>query len=144
MLKIIAFAALFVIVSFAAYIRLAPMDAARWHNQEIPDFSGENKQLSGGFLARYAVADDAAAELARLDEIIRATPRTRMLAGSLDAGRLTYVTRSRIMGFPDYSTLAIGPDGTLLIHGRLRFGKSDLGVNRARIIGWLAQLDAAG
>jgi uncharacterized protein (DUF1499 family) len=34
-------------------------------------------------------------------------------------------------------------DGDMLqIHGRLRFGKSDLGVNAARIDGWLRQLQA--
>jgi len=49
---------------------------------------------------------------------------------------ITYVTRSRVFGFPDYTTVRqAGPQ--LEIYGRLRFGRSDLGVNAARIDGWL-------
>jgi hypothetical protein len=47
-------------------------------------------------------ADRAA--LARLDEIALATPRTTRLAGSPDEGRITWITRSALWGFPDYTT----------------------------------------
>ena len=50
-------------------------------------------------------------------------------------------------GFPDYTTVSILPAGTfdnagplLMIDGRLRFGRSDLGVNKARIERWLTAL----
>uniref|UniRef100_UPI0024B9D19D DUF1499 domain-containing protein n=1 Tax=Marinovum algicola TaxID=42444 RepID=UPI0024B9D19D len=80
---------------------------------------------------------------AAFDAVMRATPRTEVLAGSLEEGRITYVTRSKLMGYPDYTTLSLTetPQGALLeVFSRARYGKSDLGVNRARIEGWLAAL----
>jgi uncharacterized protein (DUF1499 family) len=56
---------------------------------------------------------------------------------------VTYVTRSRVMGFPDYTTVRQAGD-MVEIYGRLRFGKSDLGVNAARIDRWLRRLAEAG
>ena len=70
-------------------------------------------------------------------ELRDATPRTRALGG-WDDQRL-YVTRSALWGFPDYSTVRLA-DGQIEIYGRLRFGKSDLGVNQARIRNWLTDL----
>jgi uncharacterized protein (DUF1499 family) len=85
----------------------------------------------------------AEGDLATLDRIIRDTPRTRWLAGSVQEGMVTYVTRSRVMGFPDYTTVRQAGD-MVEIYGRLRFGKSDLGVNAARIDRWLRRLAEAG
>ena len=79
--------------------------------------------------------------MSRLDRIIRDTPRTVVLAGTPEEGMITYITRSRLWGFPDYTTVEARP-GMIVIHGRLRFGSSDVGVNRARIDGWLATLAA--
>lgn len=74
--------------------------------------------------------------LERLDDIIRETPRTRIVAGSVEQGMVTYETRSAMFGFPDYTT--VRRNGSRIeIFGRLRFGASDLGVNAARIEGWL-------
>ena len=88
------------------------------------------------------VVSDAPGRFARLEEIILATARTERLAGSAEAGMATYVTRSKVFGFPDYTTIR-QRDGQLEIYGRLRFGKSDLGVNKARVESWLAHLDHA-
>ena len=73
-----------------------------------------------------------AAALARVDAAARALPRTRVLAGSVNEGRITYVTRSKVIGFPDYTTVEHS-DGLLRMHARLRFGRSDLGVNAERL-----------
>ena len=49
---------------------------------------------------------------------------------------ITYITRSRVFGFPDYTTVRqAGPQ--LELYGRLRFGGSDLGANAARLDHWL-------
>ncbi|WP_428515957.1 DUF1499 domain-containing protein [Roseovarius sp.] len=85
------------------------------------------------------VVSDDGDTLARLDTIIRDTSRTTVLAGSVDEGMITYVTRSALWGFPDYTTVA-HRDGRIVLYGRARFGKSDLGVNAKRLDGWLAQL----
>lgn len=115
------------------FIRLAPSDPATWHvAPEVP----QNRDLTGGVMR---VVPHAAGALAQIDAIARATPRTSVLAGSVDEGMITYITRSKIMGFPDYTTIRQEGD-TLVIHARLRFGRSDLGVNRARIDSWLSDL----
>ncbi|TNF64220.1 MAG: DUF1499 domain-containing protein [Rhodobacteraceae bacterium] len=122
-----------VVVVGMGYIRLAPSDPAQWH---VPPRVTQDENLAHGVKRLVQVGPD---DLARLDAIIRATPRSRRLAGSVEEGFVTYVTRSRIMGFPDYTTLRQEGD-SLQVYGRLRFGRSDLGVNRARVDGWLAEL----
>ncbi|MBQ0749371.1 MAG: DUF1499 domain-containing protein [Roseovarius sp.] len=122
------------IVAGMAYVRLAPSDPARWH--AMPE------SLAPGDLAGGAVRV-VPGDLAALDAIIRATPRTQILAGDVAQGMITYVTRSRVFGFPDYTTVRQTGE-RLEIYGRLRFGKSDLGVNAARIDGWLQRLGQAG
>lgn len=123
-----------------AYVRLAPIDVAGVH--VTPDAGGPGDYpAEGGFTAVRAISADAGAVLDQARAVALATPRTRLLAGSPAEGIMTFETRSRVMGFPDYTTVAVAGD-LLTVHGRLRFGRSDLGVNRARIEGWLAQLDA--
>lgn len=113
------------------YVRFAPHDVAKWH--QMPG-AISNQDFSAG--AMRIVAVDG---LERLNEIILATPRTRVLAGSVEQGMITYVTRSAVFGFPDYTTIrAVGPQIEIL--GRLRFGRSDFGVNAARIDRWLGAL----
>lgn len=119
-----------VLVAISAYVRLAPADATRWH--QMPD-GITNRDAEGGAM-RVVEAGEGA--LDRLHEIILASPRTTVFAGSTDEGMITYVSRSRVFGFPDYTTVR-DTGGQIEIYGRLRFGKSDLGVNAARIDGWL-------
>jgi len=122
-----------VVLGFAAWVRLGPSDLSRWH---VDVFFAEDEDLPGG--ARRVVPGG---DLAALDQIVRATPRTVVLAGSVAAGHITYVTRSLLWGFPDYTTVKVSGD-SLLIFGRLRFGAADLGVNARRIDGWIAALGA--
>jgi hypothetical protein len=113
-------------VAFMLYVRFAPSDPARWHQ---PVAATADEDRTGG-AAR--VLDGGAEAFARIDEAARALPRTDVLAGSLAEGRITYVTRSKVFGFPDYTT--VERDGnTIRMFARLRFGSSDLGVNRARL-----------
>ncbi|REC58451.1 DUF1499 domain-containing protein [Rhodosalinus sediminis] len=127
---------LLVAANFAAWVRFAPSDPARWH--VAPEVTGD-EDLTGGVKRRVAGAGPEA--LRRFDAIARATPRTQVLAGSVAEGMVTYVTRSALWGFPDYTTVAQEGDD-LIIHGRLRFGTSDMGVNRARVDRWIAALRA--
>lgn len=114
-----------------AYVRLSPLDAARWH---VALSGRADEKLQGGILRN--VAGDAAL-FAQLDAVIRATPRTAVLAGDVGAGHITYVTRSLFWGFPDMTTVH-AQGGQIRIFARLRFGMSDLGVNAARVTRWLA------
>lgn len=127
-----------VILGLMAYVRLAPTDVARWHQIAAVASSGD-VMAAGGFIAVRPITADAAQVLAALDAIARATPRTRVIAGSVAEGMITYQTRSLLWGFPDHTTVAMQGD-LLVIHARLTFGQSDMGVNRARVLDWLDQL----
>lgn len=117
------------LVALLAYIRLAPHDTARWH---LPVQATSDADFDGG--AVRVVKGD----LAALDRVIRESG-AQVLAGSVEEGMITYIVRSRLFGFPDYITVQRKDEG-LAIFSRLRFGKSDLGVNRKRIDAWLAKL----
>ncbi|MDW4548674.1 DUF1499 domain-containing protein [Defluviimonas sp. D31] len=121
-----------------AWIRLAPSDPARWHVD--PAVPGE----PDGARATLSLPGQGPAEtLARLDAIARAAARTVRLAGSPEEGRITWITRSAVFGFPDYTTAQAvrnGADVDLTLHARQRFGRRDFGVNAARLRDWTAAL----
>ncbi|MDW4497616.1 DUF1499 domain-containing protein [Sulfitobacter sp. D35] len=126
---------LVVVIGLLAYIRLAPSDPARWH-QPVP--YSENTDMQSG-AARVIKAEPNA--LARIDAAARGLQRTSVLAGSVEEGRITYVTRSAVFGFPDYTTVEQN-DKQLKLYARQRFGRSDFGVNRDRLEQLLAALEA--
>lgn len=118
------------VVGALAYVRLAPSDPTIWH---VAPQGDSDKDMMGGALR---VAQTGPGGLAALDARAMATPRTERLVGSVDEGMVTYVTRSRVIGFPDYTTAQ--QDGDVLrVYARLRFGRSDFGVNRNRVDQWL-------
>ena len=130
-----------------AYIRLAPSDPAVWHlDMTAPGFR------PGASWAAFCpppgsrnapLINDAAAILSDLDAIALRWPGTRRLAGSPSNGRITWITRSRLIGFPDYTTAQILPDPSgprLCVLARQRFGSGDGGVNAHRILSWAQSL----
>lgn len=133
-------ALLILLAGLMAYVRLAPSDPALWHidlasrpaaiASPSPDTVTQLK--NGAYI-------DSTAPLAAWDAAAMATPRTTRLAGSVAEGRVTYITRSLLWGFPDYTTAQTTPQGTL-IFARQRFGGNDWGVNAARLRDWLANL----
>lgn len=126
-------AVLLLVAGAVAYVRLAPSDPARWHvAPDLPaDLSaGEVRAMRGA--AALRLEGDSALILARLDETMIGLPRTTRLAGSVEEGRITWVSRSRLWGFPDYTTAQLRGDG-VEVHARLRFGSEDMGVNAARL-----------
>lgn len=140
MTRLLLVALALLIVGGAGYIRLAPSDPARWHvppaGAEGPP--GEIVPVKGG-ATLHLTARDPAALLAALDVVALATPRTQRLAGSVEEGRITWITRSQLWGFPDYTTAEVTPDG-LVIWSRQRFGSNDWGVNALRLEFWLTRL----
>lgn len=129
-------------------MRLVASDVAEWHigpsDATRPDTPNDFLAATPGFTAAepdlaLPPAEDAVGFLAALDRVAMAEPRTERLAGSPDEGRITWVQRSAIMGFPDYVTAEAGPEGRA-VWSRARFGRSDFGVNRARVERWLARL----
>jgi hypothetical protein len=133
-------------VAVGAYVRLAPTDPADWHVDPATAEPGPGRFVvkpEGGDTDGPLLDMPPRDALATLDRVARATPRTQVLAGSVEEGRITYLTRSAIWGFPDYTTVEAVPaeDGSrLVIFARLRFGESDMGVNAARVRAWLDAL----
>ncbi|WP_374426310.1 DUF1499 domain-containing protein [Tabrizicola sp.] len=127
------------LVVFAGYVRLAPSDPARWHVAPLGDGPWGVVVPAEGSASLRLESADARELLARLDTVALATPRTTRLVGSVEEGRITWVTRSALWGFPDYTTAEVRPDG-LYIYARLRFGRGDMGVNAARLQAWAQAL----
>lgn len=148
-MKLLLGGLLAVLVLALLAIRLAPSDPARWHADPRRAPAGRD----GGWVLRAGDGDAPGPEgplapeamLTLFDEIAMQTPRTRRLAGSPEEGRITYITRSAVFGFPDYTTVAAVPrpegGSGLVLHARLRFGRADMGVNRARVERWAMQLE---
>jgi len=122
-----------VLIGLGLYVRYAPTDIARWHRMPAVI---ENRDFDNGVMR---VVPGKAEDLEQLHMIIVHTPRTRVLAVSPDGHMRTYVTRSRVLRFPDYITVRYR-DGHIEIWSRARFGRSDLGVNAERVERWLRAL----
>ena len=138
MLSFLIAALALLMLGFMAYVRLAPTDVARWHRIVEATAPGDGGR-SGSFLAVRNIAAPKEEVLAEVEQRALGTPRTTLLAGRVDEGMMTFVTRSAFWGFPDYTTVAVQGD-LLVIYGRQRFGSSDFGVNKARIESWLETL----
>jgi uncharacterized protein (DUF1499 family) len=130
----IGLAVLILIVGLLAFIRLAPTDVARWH---VPVTAREDKDLTGGAIR---VIEGSEARMQALQEIALNTDRTSLIAGSAQEGMMTFQTRSFWMGYPDQTTVHLDGD-QIRMFARLRFGQSDMGVNKARLEAWIGALD---
>lgn len=118
------------------FVRLAPSDPLDWNTQ--PEFS-EDKEFRGGVFRVVRTGPDG---LERFHRIAASAPRTSVLAGGPQDGMATYITRTQVLGLPDYTTAK--QEGDLLkVYARLRFGRSDLGTNKARINRWLDRMERA-
>ncbi len=131
-----------VVIGLAGVIRLAPSDLGRWHGR-VAFADGQDApwdRVQAGVGRAYLRISRAKGEpglvLARVTELAAQTPRTRVLAGTVGEGRITWITRSAVWGFPDYTTAEMRGDGVYFF-ARLRFGRADFGVNAARLQGWL-------
>jgi|tagenome__1003787_1003787.scaffolds.fasta_scaffold20680653_2 uncharacterized protein (DUF1499 family) len=86
--------------------------------------------------------------LARLKAIALAEPGTRELYCGTGCDHTARILQhTQLMRFPDTIDIEVLPAGdnraTLAIYSRSLLGRSDFGVNRARIARWLAALDAS-
>lgn len=123
------------VVALLAYIRLAPSDPAIWHIAldprpailGIPSPDDVVTQRNGAYM------DLPAASFAALKSIAAVTARTQILTETPD--HITWITRSKLIGFPDYTTAQLTPKG-LIVYARQRFGGEDWGVNAARLTAW--------
>ena len=142
-LPVLAFAA------FAVWVRTAPSDPAQWNipvANATPPMPGPCAEkvvtVAQGARATCLLPGDPQSVLTTLATQSQAAA-AEVLAGTPAAGRMTWISRSRLMGYPDYITAEVTPTagGTRLdILSRQRFGSQDMGVNAARLRLWLAAL----
>ena len=146
MLKYIIALGVFAIAASLVYIRLGPVDTAQFHKVPSPQPVGDYERIDGIMVVRE-ITDTPINVMGELNRIALDTPRTRRIAGDLGTDLVTYETRSLLIGFPDYATVSfVEPDTIgnerrlMVIDSRLRFGNSDLGVNKRKVMGWLEAL----
>ena len=130
-------------------VRGSEHDPAVWHiDPLVTERTGKPNDYLAAPEGTTAAAPDRvltrapADPLGAFDRAARAAPRVEVVAGAPAEGFVTYVQRSALIGFPDYvSVRAVEtPSGpSLAVWSRSRYGYSDLGVNKARIEGWLAE-----
>jgi uncharacterized protein (DUF1499 family) len=135
-----------ILVSGLVYIRLAP-DEVDFVHVDPPFGANPGAPILADNGALFAEDFNAPPEtvLAAVITVAAATPRTTIVAGDIDERMITFVTRSLVFGFPDYTTVRAVATATgtrLTILARLRYGKSDFGVNEARVREWLKALEA--
>lgn len=148
-LKFIGAACVIAVAAALAYVRLMPINQAVFHvdpeTVERPSIRGYVLLRDGADITPPVFDETKEALATRLEQIILATPRTQKQAGDLTGDFASYVTRSRFWGFPDVATVKIVPSengaSKLLIYSRQVYGLEDLGVNKARVDGWLTALN---
>lgn len=146
MIRYLIVFAIFIAVALVVYVRMAPFEAARFHKEAFPAAAGDYPNRNS-FVAVRALTAAPEDVMKALDAVILKTPRTKRMAGMPGLELITYQTRSALFGYPDYTNVSIIAPGTvdnagslLIVRGQARFGASDMGVNQARIKGWLDQL----
>lgn len=138
-LKYILLGLFFVALTGAAIVRVRPLDPAVWHSAEAFEAAAANTQaivLEGKTPSEVAEA---------FTEVALATPRTEILAGSLQDGFASYVTKTKIWAFPDVSTVKLTEvDGgtEVRVWARQVYGVEDFGVNAERVAAWFEALQA--
>ncbi len=132
----------------AVYVRNANDDPQVWHlDPEGAKDTGKPNNFrvspTGEGKAHQSPVFDMspAALMTKFQKMALAQPDT-ILLGERD-GFATYVQRTKLVQYPDYiSVKAVEADGgsALHIYSRSRFGYSDGGLNKKRILSWLKKL----
>jgi hypothetical protein len=144
---LIGLVVLLVLAAIAAgiYFRTVSMPPETWHVDPAaatpPD--SPNYELRAG--DRAPVFDVPADVMAARIDAIATSEGADLIGGSLGEGHMTYVARSRLMGYPDAISVRLTPvtQGTRVeIYSRSRFGYSDMGVNAARVARWIERARA--
>ena len=127
-------------VSAAVYFRLVSMPVAVWHVDPAgaAPLDSPNFELRQG--AEAPLIPAPIAEVAARLDAVAAEEGAQVIAGAASEGFVTYVARSRLMGYPDAISIRLTEDGDATrvdIFSRSRFGYSDMGVNAARVARWI-------
>ena len=137
MSQFILVAAIIVLVvwgGLAFWIRSVNPDAARLERPDAMPDPGIHTTMGGS--TTVLMPDDPDAAFDRLQQVVQTGDRTKRVAS--DPDHRSFVTRTKVMGFPD--VIHVWRDGDrLAISGHLTLGKGDAGVNKRRNAAWLAE-----
>jgi uncharacterized protein (DUF1499 family) len=78
---------------------------------------------------------------AAIQRVATSAPRSFLQVEYPERLQAHYVLRSDWLNFPDLVTIQVTLDSHLILWSRSVYGRSDLGVNKARLATWLAALD---
>lgn len=137
-LYILGFAAVFLVL-----LRLVPVDSEEFHEDPAEaDTRRSEVRLIGREAPRYPV--DAETMLETLKSIATNSWHVAVAEGSVDEGMITFVARSKLLGFRDFITVK-GTDeaggSKLAVFARPRVNGYDWGANVRRLDRWLAELE---
>ena len=148
-MRALALLLLAVLAIALSYARLAPSDPKTWN---IDPTDPAIKPGPKGYLLRAngdapAPVFDAAPGmlLEVLEDVALMTPGTERLAGDPLRRQLTFLSRSTVLGLPDYTTVqavAIGARTSLVVYARSRFLPMGKAKHKARVDGWLKALES--
>ena len=143
-MKVLIYLVVFVLVVAALWIRFAPHDVDRWHVDpaDAPEPQGNGWRIIGEDAPRFP--GDFETVVSNLTDIALSEPRVRLLDGGEDEGLVTFVARSKWVGFPDYVTFKAVQEGEktkVATVSRARYPGSDWGTNRERLDRWFAELE---
>ncbi|NNL19265.1 MAG: DUF1499 domain-containing protein [Boseongicola sp.] len=138
---------LIVLVVFGGlgWIRFAPTDIDDWHVD--PAIANDPGPRGYRLMGREAPRLDGDPDLVleALMEVARGEPRVRRLDGSIDEGMITFVARTKWIGFRDYMTfkaVAEGHQTKLSAISRARYNVgSDWGMNQERLEHWFRKIE---
>ncbi len=97
----------------------------------IPEEAEKDTTMMGGFIGVRPLTSDA--DLTNLLQIIEATPNVK--ARYRVDGPIKFIARSKVFRFPDLVEVYTLPD-RVVVASHLVVGKSDLGVNKKRVLDW--------
>lgn len=121
-------------------VRTASHDPARWH---VDPLTVSEIDPLNQYLASSAITGDVETISAMLPDLLGGD----VLDGSYESGFVTVVVRTALIGFPDYVSVRIAErdadSSDVTLFSRSRYGKSDLGANKARVEEILSALRAA-
>jgi uncharacterized protein (DUF1499 family) len=120
------------------WVNFAPINAQTVHRDPAEGADG-----GASAVVELTLPATTEAALSRLHGVVMHDAKTAMIAGDPSDGRVTYVQRSNLWGFPDIITASAVEDGVgsrLRIWSRSRFGSYDFGVNRARLERWVERI----
>jgi hypothetical protein len=141
MIKILVIGLLVVVAGVMAYVRFAPTDAAMWH---VDPRAISKPAKPNNWMIRPVGGDDRPPNyeaevpvlVAAIEAAVDQMGDMRLIAGNAQSGHLTYISRTKWMAFPDFTTFRVySTDGgsSFAAFSRARFGEADMGYNRARL-----------